>query len=608
MSAQLPNQDLIDLLQLVSIQSREARQVREIVSIEEWLENPFYCGEDGTGLFDFWKQEITNFWHSGQAEWILFGSLGGGKTTAGVFALMRKIYELSCYEPIPYRFGLMLSTVIYFVYFSVSLTAAKRTGYGKLLRAMDETPYFQKYFPRDKRVESSINLRNMSVVYGSSVTHQIGLDMLGCLLDEGDFYEVKGGSGGLEEFSVARDIYSSTINRRKLRFSIAGVDNGISVLVSSPAYGTDFVEKRIERAERTGEGYVTRTVGYEIQRDKHSPTVFYVFGGTEDVDPAILDGPDNLREITESLNITLPEDDWEQDFDELIDSAKEHDIEIFDVPDNLRESFEEDLLKAVRDVMGKSLRAVAAYMNDKSARACINYNRKHPFSKSVISLSTKSDQRIEDFLDVNLLGPKEVPRFIHIDQSITTDRTGIASSMLLEDAIDHPYPKIMVEFMLAISPPAVGEIPILRCAEFVTWLQEEGYEIGMVTMDSHQSRASLQHFRNAGLKADLLSVDRDDIAYIETRNLINNLKIEYYDYPLFIREIVNLVWDRRRHKIDHPPSSSKDVTDAVAASVHNALLIGPTYPSIRSLSVIPDAPEPPTREELILNDEYWDEY
>ena len=602
------NQDLNYLINLINRETRKAKQVREIVPIHEWLENEFYVGEDGLNLYDYWKSEIEEFHKTGLTEWILFGSLGAGKTTAAVFAMIRKIYELSCYEPIPYIFQLMKSSVIYFIYFSISLTLAKRTGYGKFIRVIDSIPYFQKYYKRDLKVESELKFQNMSIVYGSSVSHQIGVDLLGCLLDEGDFYETKTGTANTDGYSAARDIYTSTTNRRKLRFAVKGKDSGISILISSPAYGTDFVEKRIESAERKGTAYITRTVGYEILRSKHAIEEFYVFPGTEDVDPAILDTVDDVRTVSESMGIEINESDWNEPFDDFIDLLEDYEIEVYKVPVNLREPFEEDLLKAVRDVLGKSLRAIGSYMDEKSLAPCRRIQLKHPFKKAVISLSTKNDIRIEDYLIESRLGPKEVPRFVHIDQSVTTDRTGMACSYLEEDAVDNPYPLVRLEWMLAISPPAIGEIPIIRCCEFIVFLRDMGYQFCLVTMDSFQSRASLQHLTNEGIPCELLSVDKDDEAYVNVRNLIHNKKLLTYDYSIYTREMVNLVWDRSRHKIDHTPSGSKDVADAGAGSVHNAIIHGPSFPTVESLSVRPEEnKEEQTLNDLLNRDDIWDD-
>jgi len=579
----LQDPQIEEILKHLTHKSSGATQIREIVPIEEWLESPYYCGADGLQIYDYWKQEMTDFFNSGYPEWIMYGSLGSGKTTAGIYAFIRKFYELSCYEPIPLLWNLMQSSTIFFIYFSISLAQANRTGYGRLHKVIDAIPYFQKHFPRNMNITSELKFRNLSVIYGSSLTHQIGLDLLGALLDEGDFYEIKG--KGAEEFSVARDIYTTLANRRKLRFSIAGKDTGLSILASSPAYGTDFVEKRMQRMKEKGGAHISEAVGYEIVRSKFQTDTFSVFPGTEDVDPHLLDAVDDVFEISESLGLQMDTAYRDASFEEVLEVANEM-FEIIEVPVDLKDPFEEDLPKAIRDILGRSLKPIAIYMDRKSLSSSYWGCMSHPFTKQVISLSTKNDIRIEDFLVPEQLYHPELPRFIHIDQSITTDRTGLACSFLASDKPEVGYPDVVTEWMLAISPPAIGEIPILRVAEFITYLQDLGYYIARVTMDSYQSRASLQYLESEGIDCALQSVDRTDEAYINLRNLIANKCYHTYHYSLFAREMTELIWDRRRRKIDHPMGGSKDVTDGVSGSIQSALEFGDNMATVESISPV----------------------
>ncbi len=123
-------------------EDRAPVQVREIVPIEEWLESPYFVGEDGARLYDVWKDEISKVFPTGEhrSEWIIHGSLGSGKSTAGEFGLIRKIYELSCFEPIPYLFNFMKSSTIFFIYFSITLFQEERTGFGKMRTILDSIP------------------------------------------------------------------------------------------------------------------------------------------------------------------------------------------------------------------------------------------------------------------------------------------------------------------------------------------------------------------------------------------------------------------------------------------------------------------------------------
>lgn len=555
------------------------RQVREIVPVEEWLENPFYCGEDGAFLYDFWKEEITSFFNSRLSEWVIYGSLGGGKTTCAAVTLIRRLYELSCFENIPLIFNLMSSTVLYMIYFSISLTQATRTGYGRIQRMVDGIPYFSRYFRRNDKITSELQFPSIRIVYGSQVAHQIGLDLFGSILDEGDFFGVSSAKAA-QEYSAARDIYTSIINRRKLRFSVGGVDQGLSILISSPAYGSDFVERRILQVKKRNSAKVTNVTGFRVTPQKYQDDGFWVYSGNDDVDPMLVDSVEDLETLYDLLDLPIPPESRKWDLARRVAYCKDV-LELSLVPNDFRDSFEDDLLKAIRDILGRAIRPIAGYLTEDQIRAAVDHSRRHPFSRQALMLSTENSARIEDYIDLDLLGPPDLPRCIHIDQSVTTDRTGMACSYVSANSLlVESDPSVTVDFMLALTPPVKGEIPILRCVEFVVWLRDQGYEIGYVTMDSYQSRASLQYLRDHGIGADILSVDRNDDAYVAVRALALRGMFSIYDSPLFIREVRGLIWNRSRRKIDHPPHGSKDVADAVAASAYQAIIRNGLIPSI----------------------------
>lgn len=93
-------EELFTRLEEIRNRRNKPIQIREIVPVEKWLEDEYYVGKDGIRLYDFWKQEITNIYNSPTKinEVILTGGIGIGKTTAAIFIMIRKLYELSCYN------------------------------------------------------------------------------------------------------------------------------------------------------------------------------------------------------------------------------------------------------------------------------------------------------------------------------------------------------------------------------------------------------------------------------------------------------------------------------------------------------------------------------
>lgn len=512
-------------------------------------------------------------------------SLGGGKSTAAIVSLVRRVYEMSCFDCPPLLFGLLKSSVLYYIYFSISLTQANRTGFGKMIRFIDSIPYFKQYFRRNPNIMSEIQFPFMRMVYGSAAEHQIGLDLYGAALDEGDFYRKS--TAGIKEVNQAREIYTKIQNRRATRFTRGKLPDGMSILISSPAYESDYVEKRIEIVNKRNQSEVeehlrtkvTNVVGYRVTHKQYLGEEFYVHPGSADTDPVLIETRDILMDLVQALHMekSLPSGSEKFSFRAICEFMAPI-LDLVRVPMDFFDNFKDDPESAVRDILGRSTRGKMKYMTREQASRRISRYEKHPFSQQTISISTEDSRNIDDFfLEDRLYLPKHLRRWIHIDQSITTDRTGMACVVeTASDIKDFTKNHTLVEWMLAIIPPARGQIPIQRCAEFVVFLRNMGYNIVKTTMDTFQSYSSIQYLNASGIKAEHLSVDRDDRAYVELRNASSSGRIRYYYYSIYIDEVSELLWDRSKKKLDHPDKGSKDVSDAVAGA-HLSSVVDQAY-------------------------------
>ena len=561
---------------------RAAVPLRDIVPIEQWLENPYYAGEDGVrGLYDFWKQELANFFHSGRTEWIIFGSLGGGKTTAAMYAVMRVLYELSCYEHPALLYGLMRSTMLWMIYFSISLPQAERSGFGTLARTIKTIPYFQKYFPHNPAKSSVLEFRTVRVGYGSEQAHQIGLDLYGAVLDEGDFFSKKGQLlTDAETFLRAKSLYEATLRRRRLRFNVNGKEHGLSILISSPSYQSPFAESRIQRNQTTQSAYVTEVSGYNItpHRFRSVEEGFWVFPGMESVEPRVLDSVGAFLEVLAALDVPMePAEAEHLGISGLVRRFCQS-LNLKKVPMDFLEDFRSDPVQAVQDILGLSVSFRREFLPLSLIRSQTTGFLAHPFTRSVLSLSTvRAHERVEDYFDpARLVLDRNLPRCIHVDQSFATDKTGIACVAKLADALvgeDETAGIFAVEWMVALTPPSSGEIPLLKIAEFILWLVEDlGLDIRQATFDGFQSRASIQLLNQYGVPASVLSVDKTDEPYLEFKRALYERRVWLYEYEPFLREVPTLVWDRKRRKVDHDSSGAKDVADAVVGAFYSAMV------------------------------------
>jgi hypothetical protein len=185
-------------------------------------------------------------------------------------------------------------------------------------------------------------------------------------------------------------------------------------------------------------------------------------------------------------------------------------------------------------------------------RKCINPTLKHPLDEY---------NRLLPWFH----GNEDFTYYLHIDLSLTTDRTGIAMCHFQAE-------KIIVDLMVGIKPPQGGEIDYAEIERLVLSIKERKFSIGKCTFDQFQSASSIQSLNKMGIKSEKLSVDANMDGYETLKEGLYTGKIVLYDYPLFFSEMERLEL-REGNKVNHPPTQggSKDCTDAVAGAVLNCV-------------------------------------
>lgn len=93
----------------------------------------------------------------------------------------------------------------------------------------------------------------------------------------------------------------------------------------------------------------------------------------------------------------------------------------------------------------------------------------------------------------------------------------------------------------------------------------------MISYDTFQSAEAMQELEKSGYPVQYRSVDIKDEAYLTLCQYIYDGRIEFPRHPIFEKELFGLMHYRARHKVDHLPSGSKDVSDGVAGCIMNAI-------------------------------------
>jgi len=568
------------------VQLLEAKQVREILPIEKWLESEYYIGRDGQKIYDFWKEVIIDIFKDGQKynEIIFEASLGTGKSTIGLYILIRKLYEMSCFENIPALYGLMSTASTFFMYLAPTLTTAESTGYGQLRNTLDTIPYFCENFQRNPNKSSTLEFpEHIVFAAGSTLGHIVGSNLIASILDEGNFFS-HGKANSPDVHASVAHIHNSIVTRGQSRFLRNCVNNSLSILISSPTYRSSYTQSRIQQAENNPRTKVITGSLWSIKgRHLYSPKSFYVFKGTDKLDPLLINSVADINSILSSSYYSPIESthDIVEAYNILEPTARA----MFDeVPDDFRSQYENALVQALQDISGISVNAQGRFFTSRVVLGqAVDKDLPEWFTKTEFPITTGDDNpinRVDYFLKDHRVYHRETLN-IHFDYSLSSDCTGIAgahrSGSVFKDGQELPV--VTVDFALKIlPPPPPQQISISRVRQFVFTLRNLGYNIGAVTMDSFQSSESIQILQENNFHAYMYSVNRTDEEYLAFINMLyeNRIKFNQQVHDEIAKEIFYLIHYRDKRKVDHPPkqgpnSPGNDIMDAVVGAVWSCI-------------------------------------
>jgi len=542
----------------------QTQQIRDVVPIQEWVRDEYYLGDEARTLYSYWEDVIVDFVGNDMHELIITGSLRSGKSNTALLLLVRKLYELTCFSPIPARFGLSTSSLIVFMYLSLSMSQAMMLGLGRVRRMLDKIPYFREVFPRDKGIESYIRFADPAVVLigGSELGHFKGSDLFFLIFDEANFTK-----GGVDmKFDNAVNIYREATVRRKSTFITDGKEHGIGIIVSSADTLSSFVETRIAECKGDPKVMIINAVHYEVQPERYAGQGrFWVFEGDDLIDPFIVD--DDREALLHFCN------SYQIPFDRFkIDTLpKELRTKFRNPPETFKRMFQLDIFGALKEICGVSIGQSGRFFTNRVKFAeCFpaqNSVTVHPFTKEAITISYLDEARVEDYWNPARFNLN--PNFEYfggIDQSLTDDTTGISLCHIDPDAEDDL--KIVYDFMLKILPPRrPAKISPDKITMFFVWLKDKvGIRNLQVSMDWYATQQSVQTLQRYGIEAFIHGIDRSWDDYRSLSGSILDNQISGYHYAPFKEELFSLIQDNERKKVDHPGGGSKDVSDSVVQS------------------------------------------
>ena len=525
----------------------EAKWFRKPVGIREFIESPIFLDDQTT--WPLLMEDLEEINSGRYTECVFTGPIGAGKTSGAVNTLMYQLYVLSCMRDPHYELDQNPKHEIVMIVQAITKDSAKEVGYTRMRNAIAASPYFQNYFMFDENLESQMRFPRNIVIkpVAGHETAAIGQNVIGGLLDEVNFMKVvkdsKKSRDG-EIFDQAKKNYNTIARRRTSRFMNKGWVPGMLCLVSSRNYPGQFTDEKEAEAVTNSRIFIYDRKTWELTPEKFNPGRFNLFIGDEARKPRVLkDG-----------------EKWSPGDDKLV----------MQIPTDLKDEFEKkDIYGALRDIAGVATSSNHVFIMDKEKLSAA-FSKKH---ESILSRDTCDFKQTKLQLYPLRKRHLEFDRWIHYDAGITGDHGGLAMGYVshfvnVKRGMEYEtLPHIVFDFLLDIVPPLNGEIEFENVRKLMYSVREMGWPLKFVSMDTFQSRDSLQILWSNKFKAGIRSMDTETTPYDVLKQAIYDGRITFPESEKAHIELSRLELDVKKKKIDHPPNGSKDVADAIAGVV-----------------------------------------
>ena len=538
----------------------------------KYLGNALYDPEGRFTVFPYWEKKLEQIFptniDTAYNTIVLTGAIGLGKSTIAVICLLYMLYRLLCLKDPYLYYGMQPIDKLSISFMNITLENAKGVAMDKMNQMILSSEWFMAH--GEMRGTTNLNFepeKHIELIAASSNNQVIGRALFANFTDEVNF----GLTNDVEKLKKKqKQLISQVDARMKSRFMRGTYLPTLNIIASSKNSEQSFLEDYI-KSKKENESKNTLIVDepqWVVDDRKDSPIKFWVAVG-------------NKFLANEVLPLDAP--------DILVEEYRAKGYSMLHVPIGYRENFVENLDGALQDIAGIATASSLKYISGMRWNECINEEIKNPFRKEVIEVGDARDDKSQysDYFDLDVI-PSELktrPLYIHLDMSISGDKTGIAGTWIKRKVIaqeGEAQSKSLfyrVAFSVAVKAPKGAQISFEKNKQFIYWLKEKGFNIKKITADTYQSAAVLQDLKAHGFDCDIQSVDRltgegkNKICepYHYFRTTIYDKRLEIYKTSLLTEEVIGLEKLSDGH-IDHTTSgiNSKDISDALCGSIYEA--------------------------------------
>lgn len=455
-----------------------------------------------------------------------------GKSFTYSLAAKYILYRLLCLKNPQQQYKLGLGTRLALINIATSYSQAKDVVFGEFKNRIDNSPWFQKYYPPDPRIKSVLRFpKNIYVLpVGSNEEAPLGYNIFSAAIDEASFHI------STKDKDYAEESYNQIKKRIRSRF----LDHGKLFIITSPRYVHDFAEKKY-REDDNPRLYKKRTPLWEA----------------------------------------IPEEYYKGEYFDVAKYLPQYEGKNIKAPVEYEQEFIQNPERAMRDFGAQPSMSIQGFFRDSDIIPLMaNKERKHPVGANGKFINSFKNPRNSAEYDPD-------PRYIHVDLGLNRGNKGDAAGIAMgkfngwdlkkkPDGTFEKRAKIHIDYMERITSGPRGEILFSDIRKIIYELKDMGYNIETVTFDGWNSVDSIQTLKESGFKADVLSVDKTLQPYYTLKAALLEGRLDFYKYEPFITETQQLE-EVNGKKIDHPHNG------CFTGDTRVALLDG-SQPTLKELS------------------------
>lgn len=543
------------------------------VDIETFLKDPKYLGKgliDDEGRFTvypYWVETLKKLFPDplkpvAYNTLALTGSIGIGKSFMAVLCMLYELYRMLCLKDPYIYYGLQPIDKITFAVMNITLDASKGVAWDKMQQLLQLSPWFLAR----GNVSGTVNVewtpsKNIELIAGSLPRHIIGRAVYSCFTDEVSFQPNQDVEKQKEK---AKTLVNTASARMQSRFMKGDRNPTLLIVASSKRTEQSYMETFI-RGKKNNESKTTLVIDepqWVIRTDKNTEEKFKVAVGNKFLE-------------SEVVPLGATEKDCK--------IYRDRGFTLIDVPIGYYENFIDDIDIALTEIAGISTTSSSRYISGARLVSVKDDTLKNPFEADILEIGNGIDdnEQYYDHFDLEKVDKSKMdrPLFIHMDMSISGDKTGIAGVWITgkrppeEGKPESRELLYQLAFSVSIKAPKGHQVSFEKNRQFIYWLREQGFAIKSISTDTFQSYDTGQSLRARGFNYEIVSVDRctDRVCqpYQYLKSTIYEERVKLYESNLLTDELIGLERDNTSGKIDHSPSgiNSKDCADALCGAI-----------------------------------------